>query len=75
MKRTFLMPCLLAVAVGVVIALAVGVEAGTLVVAAGVIACPLMMLFMMGGMFKAVQHRRGEHANEASSQQNAATHS
>lgn len=39
-----------AVAIGVVGALWVGVPVGTLVVLAVALACPLMMMFMMGGM-------------------------
>lgn len=39
-----------AVAIGVVGALWVGVPAETLVVLAIALACPLMMMFMMGGM-------------------------
>lgn len=45
-----------AVAIGVVGALWVGVPAGTLVFAAVALACPLMMMFMMGGM-----HGGGDH--------------
>ena len=39
-----------AVAIGVVGALWVGVPVGTLVVLAVALACPLMMMFMMAGM-------------------------
>lgn len=75
MKNTFLMPCL--VVVGLVVAglLAAGVEAGTVLVAAAVLACPLMMLVMMGGMFGvARRHARG-HASDASPQEDAAARS
>lgn len=34
-------------------------EAGTVAVAAVAVACPLMMLFMMGGMFGMARRRHG----------------
>ena len=54
-----------AVAIGVVGALWVGVPVGTLVVLAVALACPLMMMFMMGGMHggddQHMPHRSGQH--------------
>jgi hypothetical protein len=49
-----------AVAIGVVGALWVGVPAGTLVVLAVALACPLMMMFMMGGMHGGGDHHRSD---------------
>jgi hypothetical protein len=49
--------CLLAVAVVFTLLLALGVEAGTIVALGVALACPLMMVFMMGGL----AHGAGEH--------------
>lgn len=75
MKRTLLMPCLVAVAVVAVALLAAGVEAGTLFVVAVAIACPLMMLLMMGGVFEMVRHHGAKQASDASPREDAAARS
>lgn len=72
MKRTFLMPCLVAVGFVVVVLLAAGVEAGMLLFAVAALACPLMMLIMMGGMFRMARRHGGERASDASPQDAAA---
>jgi hypothetical protein len=72
MKRTLLMPCLIAVGFAIVVLLAAGVEAGTLLVAVAALACPLMMLLMMGGMFGMARRHGSEHASDASPQEDAA---
>ena len=78
MKRTLLMPCLVVAGLAVVVLLAAGVEVGTLLVAVGALACPLMMLFMMGGMFGMARHHGGhggQHASDVSPHEDAATRS
>jgi choline-glycine betaine transporter len=75
MKRTLLMPCLVAVGFAVVVLLAAGVEAGTLLVAAAVLACPLMMLLMMGGMFGMARRHGSQHGSDASPHEDAAARS
>ena len=49
MKRQHMMWYVAALIAGVVTALAVGAPASTVLLALVVLACPLMMLFMMGG--------------------------
>lgn len=71
MKRTLLMPCMIAVGLVVVALLLAGVEAGTLWAVAA-LACPLMMLFMMGGMFRAAQRHVGHPASDPSRQESTA---
>lgn len=62
MRHTWLMPCLLALGLAAAVLVATGVEAGTVVVAGAAIACPLMMLLMMGGGIHRFAHRgRGGH--------------
>ena len=73
MKRTLLMPCLVLVGPVVIALLVAGVEAGTLLVAVAAIACPLMMLLMMGGMFGMARHHGREHASDPSPHEDAAT--
>jgi hypothetical protein len=75
MKRSLLMPCLVGVGLVAAVLLAAGVEAGTLLVAAAALACPLMMLLMMGGMFGMARHRGAERASDTSSQDDAAARS
>lgn len=72
MKRTLLMPCVVVAGFTVVVLLAVGVEAGALLVA---VACPLMMLFMMGGMFRMARHHGGKQASDTSPREDAAARS
>lgn len=48
-----------AVAIGVVGALWVGVPVGTLAILAVALACPLMMMFMMSGMHGGNGHQHG----------------
>lgn len=50
-----------AVVIGVVGALWVGVPVGTLVVLAVALACPLMMMFMMGGKHDGMRGGDDEH--------------
>lgn len=62
MKHTWLMPCLLAMALAAIVLIAAGVEAGTLVAVGAAIACPLMMLLMMGGgMHRLTRQRDAGH--------------
>jgi choline-glycine betaine transporter len=75
MKRTLLMPCLVVVGLAAALLLATGVEAGTVLVAVAALACPLMMLLMMGGMFGMARRHATGHASDASSQDDAATRS
>jgi hypothetical protein len=49
MNRRHLPLCAIALAVGIVGALAVGVPPSTVMIGLLVLACPLMMLFMHGG--------------------------
>ena len=50
MKRQHMMWYVAALIAGVVTALAVGAPASTVLLALVVLACPLMMMFMMGNM-------------------------
>ena len=75
MKRTLLMPCLVLAGLAVIALLVAGVEAGTLLVAVAAIACPLMMLLMMGGMFGMARRHGREQASDASPHEDAATRS
>jgi hypothetical protein len=50
MKRFHYSHCLVGIAIGVVLLLALGVSASTLGLLAVVLACPLMMLVMMRAM-------------------------
>ena len=50
MHRNHMTHCLVGVAAGVLLLVAFGVNVGNLVVLAAVLACPLMMLFMMRAM-------------------------
>jgi hypothetical protein len=75
MKRTLLMPCLAVAGFVVVVLLAAGVEAGTLLVGVAVLACPLMMLLMMGGMFEMARRHGTKQASDASPQEDAAARS
>lgn len=74
-NRAYLMPCLVAVAVAVAVLLVAGVEVGTLSIAAVAIACPLMMLLMMGGMFRGMKHHHGSRGRETPSEGDPAVHS
>ena len=58
MKHTRFMPCLIAIGLAAVVLITAGVEAGTLVAIGAVIACPLMMILMMGGGMHRLGHRR-----------------
>ena len=49
-QRNHLSYCLFGLGAGVVLALALGVQAGSLLYLAAVLACPLMMILMMRGM-------------------------
>jgi hypothetical protein len=71
MKRTLLMPCMIAVGLVVVALWLAGVEAGTLWAVAA-LACPLMMLFMMGGMFRAAQRHVGHRASDPARREDTA---
>jgi len=51
----------IAIAIAAVGALWLGVPAGTLGVLAIVLACPLMMMFMMSGMHGGDDHRGSDH--------------
>ena len=77
MKHTWLMPCLLVIGLAAVVLVAAGVEAGTLVVAGAAIACPLMMLLMMGGGVHRLAHRAhgGQAPADTSPEEDAATRS
>ena len=75
MKRTLLMPCLVLVGLVAIAVLVAGVEAGTLLVAVAAIACPLMMLLMMGGMFGMARHHGAKKASEESPREDVAAHS
>jgi hypothetical protein len=55
----------IAAAILIVGLVALGVPASTLLFGALVLACPLMMLFMMGGMHGGHDHT-GEHGNSTS---------
>lgn len=57
MKLHWLMPCVLVLALGALVLVAAGVEAETIVVAGAALACPLMMLLMMGGGIHRLAHR------------------
>lgn len=56
MKSTHLTRCLVGLAAAVGLLLVFGVQAGTLVYLAAVLACPLMMVFMMRGMMGSHGH-------------------
>jgi choline-glycine betaine transporter len=75
MKRTLLMPFVVAVGFAIVVLLAAGVEAGTLLVAVAALACPLMMLLIMGGMFQMARHHGGKEGSDAWPQEDAAARS
>ena len=68
MHRMNLKHCLVGIAVGVLLFLAWGGRPGTLVLWAAVLACPLMMVLMMGGMGRHGNGRNPQ-AGEAQSQQ------
>ena len=53
--------CLLGVAVAFVLLLALGVQAGTILVVGAALICPLMMVLMMGGMAHGMAHGQGGH--------------
>jgi choline-glycine betaine transporter len=77
MKRTLLMPCLVVIGLAAAVLLAAGVQAGTLLVVAAALACPLMMLVMMGGMFGMARHvshgsDSGEHPSDSTPQEDTA---
>ena len=57
MYRSLLMPCMVVVALAVVLLLAAGVNLNTVLVSGAVLACPLMMVLMMGGGFHAMRRR------------------
>ena len=50
MRQIPFVPCLVGVAVALAVLLALGVHAGTLLAVGVALACPLMMILMMGGM-------------------------
>jgi choline-glycine betaine transporter len=75
MKRTLLMPCLVAGGLAFVVLLAAGVEAGTLLIAVAALACPLMMLVMMGGVFQIARHHGRQQASNGSPREDAAARS
>ena len=58
MQRNHMTHCLVGVAAGALLLVAFGVNVGSLVFLAAVLACPLMMLFMM----RAMTADRGGHA-------------
>ena len=58
MKRNHLTHCLVGLGAAVGVLVALGVQAGTLVYLAAALACPLMMVLMMGGMMRVHGHRR-----------------
>ena len=61
MKHTWMMPCLVAIGLAAVVLGAAGVEAATLVTVGAVIACPLMMILMMGGgMHRLARRHQGD---------------
>jgi hypothetical protein len=53
--------CLLGVALAFVLLLALGVQAGTILVVGAALLCPLMMVLMMGGMARGMAHGRDGH--------------
>ena len=57
-QRNHVSYCLLGLGAGVMLVLAFGVQLGSLVYLAAVLACPLMMLLMMRGMGG---HGRSDH--------------
>ena len=65
MKRQHMMWYVAALIAGVVTALAVGAPASTVLLALVVLACPLMMMFMMGNTRSGgPRSSTGENANE-----------
>ena len=52
------MPCLIAIGLAAVVLIAAGVQAGTLLAIGAAVACPLMMLLMMGGGIHKIAHRQ-----------------
>ena len=58
MKQQYLVPCLVGMVFAAVMLVALGVSAGTLAAGTLALACPLMMILMMGGMMHGHGHAR-----------------
>jgi hypothetical protein len=61
MLRNYLPHCLIGVGAALVVLLAFGVQANTLLFLAAALACPLMMVFMMRGMMGGQDHTNCDH--------------